>query len=195
MKAKSIIRNFGLFFSLPATLILLGLTYKQTQERQSIAHRDVLTKTIGTLGAAATLYAKEHDNHLPPGESWEQVLRPDAGNIPLQVPVLPGGAGKRVAMNKKLAGRSLDTIKDPSAAILFYESTATVPSPVDDLTSLVPPGDPSPLILGFADGHIEEFVKPSEREQVLARSLEACKEISPATLQAKSAHTGDSKAK
>ncbi len=175
MKRKSIVRWFGLFVSLPVSLILLVMAYTRNRDRQIELHQDILRQTIGTLDAAAIVYAKEHGNHLPPAENWEQVLRPDTGNIPIQVPIMPGGAGKRVAMNSALVGRSLESIGKPADAILFYESTATTASPVDELTSLVPVGDPSPLLFGFADGHIEEVTPPSRRGDVLARSREACK--------------------
>ena len=168
-------RFFGLFVSLPLSLIFLAMAFNQNRSRQIEIHKDMLTKSIGALDAAVSLYAQEHHNLLPAAVNWEQELQPNTGPIPLALPLMPGGAGKRIAMNRALAGRRLDTIATPSQAILFFESTATTPSACDDLTSLVPASDPSPLVFGFADGHIEEILPVSNRKEALARSLKACK--------------------
>jgi hypothetical protein len=175
MKSKRIVRLFGLFFSLPLTLLLLAMTYNKTQSRQIEAHKDMLTKSIGSVTAAVSVYAQEHGNRLPPAANWEQALQPNTGPIPLDLPHAPGGVGNRIAMNQALAGRQLNTISRPAQAILFFESTTTTPNACDDLTSLVPSGDPSLLLFGFADGHIED-VPTARREETLARSQEACKE-------------------
>ena len=176
MKPKRIVRLFGLFFSLPLTLLLLAITYSKTQTRQAEAHKDMLTKSIGSLSAAAGVYAQEHGSHLPPAAEWERELQPTTGPIPLALPHMPGGAGSRIAMNHALAGRRLDTLAHPAQAILFFETTKTTPNACDDLTSLLPSGDPSPLLFGFADGHIED-VPAANRAEILVRSQEACKEI------------------
>ena len=175
MKRKSKIRFFGLFVSLPLSLLLLVMAFSQNRSRQIEAHKDLLTKSIGALDAAVMLYAQEHGNRLPPANDWEQALQPNTGPIPLELPRMPGGAGVRIAMNRALAGRQLEDIAKPAQAILFFESTATSPSACDALTSLVPTGDPSPLLFGFADGHIEEILPVSQRPTVLARNQEACK--------------------
>ena len=180
MKSKSKLRLFGLFFSLPLTLLLLVLTYNKLQATQAEAHNDMLTKSIGSVSAAAGVYAQEHGNRLPPAADWERELQPNTGPIPLDLPHIPKGAGRRIALNHALAGRRIDTLAHPEQAILFYESTTTAPNACDDLTSLVPSGDPSPLLFGFADGHIEDM-PPAHREETLARSREACKEIAPAS--------------
>lgn len=175
MKLKSKVRLFSLFVSLPLSLIFLAMAFSQGRSRRIEAHKDMLTKSIGALDAAVSLYAQEHHNLFPAAANWEQELQPNTGPIPLELPIMPGGKGRRIAMNRALAGRQLETIAKPAQAILFFESTATTPSACDALTSLVPADDPSPLVFGFADGHIEEILPVANRKEALARSVEACK--------------------
>lgn len=168
-KRKRWIRLFGLFVTLPASLLLLGSAFTHDRTRRVDAHDDALKERIGSLTHAAMLYAAAHDGKLPTAEHWVQDLQTETGALPLTLPPTPGGAGRSVAMNRALADASLNTLPHPERAILFFESTSPAPGACDTLQSLVPVGDPGPLLFGFADGHLEDF-PASQRAEVLSHS-------------------------
>lgn len=160
---------FGLFVSLPLSLLLLGSAYTRDRTRKVEAHDEALKQRIGSLCNAAMLYAVAHDSNLPSAEHWVQDLQTETGSLSLALPHTPGGTGRSIAMNRALANVSLKTLPHPERAILFFESTSPAPGACDNLQSLIPVGDPGPLLFGFADGHLEDFPS-SKRAEVLKQA-------------------------
>ena len=173
-KRMSRLRLFGLFFSLPLSALLIANAYSRLQERKADEHRAALTQSLGSLCAAASLYAQENGDRLPPADTWQAALARETGPLPLRLPANPGGKSTCIALNRALQGRRLDSIAKPSQAILFFESTSAGPNACDALESLVSADEARPLMFGFADGHIEEIVPATLRADVLARSQTAC---------------------
>ena len=170
-KRKRWIRLFGLFVTLPISLLLLASAYTRDRTRKVDAHNEALKQGIGSLCNAAMLYATSHEGKLPSAEHWVQDLQLETGKLSLILPPMPGGAGHSIAMNRAFAGRNLKDLPHPENAILFFESTSPGTGDCDHLQSLVPPGDPSPLLFGFADGHLEDF-PANQRGTVLNRAKE-----------------------
>ena len=167
------LRLFGLFFSLPLSALLLANAYSRLQDRKADEHRSALTQSLGALCAAASLYAQENGSRLPAADNWQAALAGETGPLPAQLTPVPGGKPTTIALNRALQGRRVDSIARPSQVILFFESTSLAPNACDPLDSLVPDEQARPLMFGFADGHIEEIVPATRRQEILARSTAA----------------------
>ena len=164
-----------IFFTLPATVLVLWLAAGQYAEQQRREHREAAMQVARALSLAAQIYAEEHQDRFPPADHWEEALRPYLGAAPLTLPQTQGAHGRRYALNRAVAGRKRSEIPGLPQVILFYESVAPAPNAADDLTSLIPADDPGMLILAYADGHIEDYYPAAARDRVIQSSRDAGK--------------------
>ncbi|MBE3069432.1 MAG: DUF4190 domain-containing protein [Planctomycetes bacterium] len=107
-------------------------------------------------GQAAIMYAVDHDDAFPPPDDWPQILM-EQGGLPSQVLADPScpEAGRALAMNARLAGRTIDEVQEPSRTVLFFECVAGAP-PAGGPELLGPgPRYPGGYVIAFCDGHIE----------------------------------------
>jgi hypothetical protein len=170
-----------IFFTLPATVLILWLAAGKYNENQQRDHTLACRQVARGLALAALLYSEEHGDRLPPADHWEEALRPYLGGAPVTVPPLTGGHGRRYAMNRAVAGRRLkDLDMQAFSVILFFESTSNAPDTADEFATLIPREDPSQLVLAYVDGHVEDYYPAIARDAVIQRSRDALKTSPPA---------------
>jgi prepilin-type processing-associated H-X9-DG protein len=126
------------------------------------------------IGLALILYAQAHDDHLPDADGWVDALLPQWKNVQdkgfhaealFRDPSAPEEQPWNYAFNRALSGARLGDIKDPSATVMVFESTAGVKNAADTGQSLPRPGrHAGGDYFLFADGHakwLPDGAKPS----------------------------------
>jgi prepilin-type processing-associated H-X9-DG protein len=113
-------------------------------------------------------YATDHNGQLPDANHWPDLLQPH-NTTPIRLlvadPAAQMAGGRIVAMNAKLSGVSLQSIRDPGRTVLFFECADGAP-PAGGPGNLPPkPHHGRIFNICFADGHVE------------AMSPEACKNL------------------
>jgi prepilin-type processing-associated H-X9-DG protein len=110
----------GLFVSILAVTIAFELPAPGLGKRRSYAYRLVCGTNLAMLGKALCLYAKDHNDMLPPEQWCDDLIR--NSNIPLKTFVCDKSRAKRgqssYAFNKNLIGRKLSEI-NPNTVMIF----------------------------------------------------------------------------
>lgn len=123
-------------------------------------------------------YAGSHGGRLPSSNQWENALRSQntaPGEISTDIyfaDTMFWERPRRFCMNQALSLARLDSLQNPDKTILFYESTVSMRSAADNLTSFPPceARNGHVVAVGFADGHVEEL-PCRERAIAVTRSL------------------------
>jgi hypothetical protein len=126
------------------------------------------------IGLALIMYAQENGDRLPDADGWVDALLPQWSDVKdkgfhadalFRDPTAPEEEPWNYAFNRALSGVRLGDIKDPSATVMVFESTAGVKNAADTGQSLPRPGrHAGGDCYVFADGHarwIADGAKPS----------------------------------
>ncbi|MGB2997343.1 MAG: hypothetical protein WBC59_01750, partial [Phycisphaerae bacterium] len=119
------------------------------------------------LCMAANLYAMDHDDTLPPADSWQEEVLPYAGdNEDLLADPSEPDAGRAYAMNARLSDFPLSTVRNADRTVLFFE--CRFGAPPGGGPELLPdqPRHPGGYVIGFVDGHVEG-VAPQETDDLI----------------------------
>ena len=129
-------------------------SYQKTSPRDFDAMREhskgiVSLSNLRQIGLALTMYTESHDGRFPPAGTWVDALMPQWANVKdrsfhaeelFRDPSAPGGEPFNYAFNRALSGIRLADLKDPSATVLVFESTAGVKNAADTGQTLPRPG-------------------------------------------------------
>lgn len=129
-------------------------SYQKTNPRDFDAMREhskgiVSLSNLRQIGLALTMYTESHDGRFPPAGAWVDALMPQWANVKdrsfhaeelFRDPSAPGGEPFNYAFNRALSGMRLADLKDPSATVLVFESTAGVKNAADTGQTLPRPG-------------------------------------------------------
>ena len=126
------------------------------------------------IGLALTMYAESNEGRLPDADGWVDALLPQWSDVKdkgfhaealFRDPTAPGEEPWNYAFNRALSGARLADLKDPSATVMVFESTAGVKNASDKGQSLPRPGrHTGGDYFVFADGHakwLADGAKPS----------------------------------
>jgi len=115
------------------------------------------------MSNASLMYAQDNDNKLPPSSQWMDRLERYTGHFEglYDCPIVaPGGdqsdpsRSYGYAMDSRLSGKSVKTIKTPQYVILLYDSTNTTRNATDAGTSRAA-RHVNGANVGYADGHVK----------------------------------------
>jgi hypothetical protein len=153
----------GLFWALG--LILAGLSRPIGLVGQARQCRSNLTR----LSRAMLLYAHDHDDRLPPAASWLDTSRPYWKDPSLtRCPAAKGPVGRvsGYAMNARLGGKSLATVRNADTIPLLFDAVDLTPNASSSLQSLPSPGRHTwrekrgtPLVTGSLVGYVSGNVR------------------------------------
>lgn len=143
-------------------------SYQKTSPKGFDAMREhskglVSLSNLRQIGLALIMYAESHAGLLPPAGTWVDALLPQWANVKdssfhaenlFRDPSAPGGEPFNYAFNRALSGARLADLKDPSATVMVFESTAGVRNAADTGQTLPRPGrHAGGDYFVFADGH------------------------------------------
>ena len=101
------------------------------------------------IGLALIMYAQANEGRLPDADGWVDALLPQWSDVKdkgfhaealFHDPTAPGEEPWNYAFNRALSGARLADLKDPSATVMVFESTAGVKNASDKGQSLPRPG-------------------------------------------------------
>jgi prepilin-type processing-associated H-X9-DG protein len=145
---------------LAALLIFILVAGAQWLAARWVAGRQAQLSTLCMshlidLYRGAKMYAADHEDRLPSAPEWSALIRdPYLGRDDVfSCPAAPDRPG--YAMNAACDDRRLQDITDPTATVLFYDSSAGKRNAHDALTSLPhPPRHPGGNNGIWVDGHV-----------------------------------------
>ena len=115
------------------------------------------------IGLALIMYAESNGGRLPDADGWVDALLPQWNDVKdkgfhaealFRDPTAPGEELWNYAFNHALSGVRLADLKDPSATVMVFESTAGIKNAADKGQSLPRPGrHTGGDYFVFADGH------------------------------------------
>jgi prepilin-type processing-associated H-X9-DG protein len=172
--AGTVLSALGCLMLLLAPVLVAILLPALSSAREEV-YQAKFANSLKQLNLGAQVYAAEHNNRLPPPDTWHEWLNEDYLGVPAEeitaAPTEPD-AGRAVAMNAHLQhadregppearAMSLGRIRDPGRTVLFFECAAG--SPPAGGPELLPP-EPrygGEYVIAFCDGHVER-VPPEE---------------------------------
>jgi len=154
-------------------------SYQKTNPQDFAAMRERARRTsslsnLKQIGLALIMYAQENGDRLPDADGWVDALLPQWSDVKdkgfhaealFRDPTAPAEEPWNYAFNRALSNVRLGDIKDPSATVMVFESTAGVKNAADTGQSLPRPGrHAGGDCYVFADGHarwLADGAKPS----------------------------------
>jgi len=139
-----------------AAILLPALTHTRSRAQAAMS-----MSNMKQLCVAANAYAMDHDETLPPTDSWPEALR--NYGIDDQVLADPSDAetGRMFAVNAYFEGRRMDRIAPPPRTVLFFECAPGAPPSGGPELLPEEPRHAGRYVFGFCDGHVES-VAPEE---------------------------------
>ena len=122
---------------------------------------------LSHLANAQMSYSSDHNDLMPPADSWIEALRPYvSGDIDSMISSPFSDADERLfAMNINLDGVRSDRISQPTSTPLFFEVAPGSPLAGGMELMSARPGNRHGYLIVFVDGHAEEV--PSNRVRTL----------------------------
>lgn len=129
-------------------------SYQKTNPHDFAAMREharglASLSNLRQIGLALIMYAQEHDDRLLDADGWVDALLPQWSDVKdkgfhaealFRDPTAPEEEPWNYAFNRALSGVRLGDIKNPSATVMVFESTAGVKNAADTGQSLPRPG-------------------------------------------------------
>lgn len=143
--------------------VLLPAVMGELEDAQWIAS----INNMKQLCMAANLYAMDHDDTLPPADSWQEEVLPYAGdNEDLLADPSEPDAGRAYAMNARLSDFPLSAVRNVGRTVLFFE--CQFGAPPGGGPELLPdqPRHPGGYVIGFVDSHVEG-IAPQETDELI----------------------------
>jgi hypothetical protein len=138
--------------------VMLAVTLPALTRVKGVARDGLAKANARQLSLAIIIYCDDNDGRFPPADNWPDVLDPylGSGSNVLNSPFDPD-AGRAWAMNAELDGQTMNSVKDKSRTVLFYE--ARFGSPTAGGPELLPeqPRGPRGYVIAFVDGHIDSL--------------------------------------
>jgi prepilin-type processing-associated H-X9-DG protein len=108
------------------------------------------------MNLALMMYATDHNNTLPPGNSWCDLIKPYTGGS-TDVFHCPTEPGCPYTLNVNVANRKISELGSPNKVVLVF-SSGDGWNKVGGRESAVPhKHERRKLMIGFADGHVESL--------------------------------------
>jgi len=107
------------FLVFPIAMAVLFPVFARAREaaRKATCVADVNGLTLGALA-----YARDHNDRLPPADTWSDDILPYVKDRRVFVCPNARGASSAYAYNRAVAGLALNEIADPQRTVLIYES-------------------------------------------------------------------------
>ena len=138
--------------------LLLPAFAKAKSSAQSIGS----VNQVKQLGLAARLYAGDHKDKFPNGQTWGDDLKEYVGNTKVYKAPNDSGPGQcSYAYNEKLSGRDVSKV-DPQTVLFFESDGGWNQSGGPDLL-LAQPRSAEAYVIGLADGSVQQIAAPRLR--------------------------------
>lgn len=164
--AGTVLSALGCLMLLLAPVLVAILLPALSSAREEVFQAK-FANSLKQLNLGAQVYAAEHNNRLPPPDTWHEWLNEDYLGVPAEeitaAPTEPD-AGRAVAMNSHLQpreggnpseGLSIGAVRQRWRTVLFFECAPG--SPPAGGPELLPP-EPryaGEYVIAFCDGHVE----------------------------------------
>lgn len=135
------------------------------QSAGSSRETELCLSNLRRIARAAILYSEDNGGRLP-GQEWNRALakyEPDEVSFacPHQRRIDPRSSG--YALNKTLAGATLDAIQDQDKTVLFFDSRPVFPGTITDPSDVPRPGrhrNGKRNGVAYANGRVEAVPAP-----------------------------------